>query len=241
MTLEFPAVESDPEPVPFDELPPMAAPVLVPGTPPPPEPEVAVPAGDGRPWKMTAAVVGAVAAVVAVIVVVTVATTTTKRQPAASSPSDVAVPVTSVEYTPTPAPATTPDLKPTDESSAQQLLETQVTNDRPLAEALTGSWVPQLSSKKLGLVADGTTYDHRAIWADFTNLRARYPDALLLWSGDYSSFRLTNFWVTVVPRSSSSGASANSWCDGEGIDKDGCYAKLITHTGGYADSTVLRK
>jgi hypothetical protein len=238
MTLEFPAEHPELEDLPLDALPPAPAPVLIPGPPPPREP-APIAAATTRPAKLTAGIVGAVAVVVAVVLVVTIAAVT-KDRPAGPAPSDVAAPAvtTSVEHTTAPA---TPDPRPSDEDSARQLLDAQVANDRPQVEALASAWVPQLSSKRLGLVADGTTYDHRAIWADFTNLRARYPEALLLWSGDYSSFLQANFWVTVVPRSYSSGESANSWCDSAGIDKDGCFAKRITHAGGYAGSTVHRK
>jgi serine/threonine-protein kinase len=237
MTLEFPAEHPELEDLPLDALPSAPAPVLMPG---PPEPApVAASADRPRPPKLTAGIVGAVAVVVAVVLVVTIAAVT-KRRPAGPSPSEVAAPAvtTSIEHTTAPA---TPDPRPSDEDSARQLLEAQVTNDRPQVEALADAWVPQLSSKRLGLPADGITYDHRAIWTDFANLRARYPGALLLWSGEYSSFLRADFWVTVVPRSYSSGESANSWCDSAGIDKDGCFAKRITHTGGYAGSTVHRK
>jgi len=237
MTLEFPAEHPELEDLPLDALPPAPAPVLMPG-PPPPEPAPVPATADGpRPLKMTAGI--AVAVVVAVVLVVTIAAVT-KRGASGSSPSDVAVPAvtTSIEHT---TAAATPDPGPADEDSARQRLDAQVANDRPRVEALANSWVPQLSSKRLGLVAGGTTYDHRAIWADFTNLRARYSGALLLWSGDYSSFREGNFWVTVVPQSYSGGESANSWCDSAGIGKDDCFAKRITHTGGYAGSTMHRK
>jgi hypothetical protein len=239
MTLEFPAEHPELADLPLDALPPAPAPVLVPGPPEPePEPE---PANGSR--KTAAGIAGAVAVVVAVVLVVTIAAVTSRR-PAASSPSDVAAPgtTTTTSAEPTSASASaTPDPAPTDEDSARRRLDAQVANDRPQVDTLAESWVPQLSSKRPGLVADGKTYDHRAIWADFTDLRARYPGALLLWSGDYSSFRQADFWVTIVPQSYSSGESANTWCDNAGIDKDHCYAKRITHTGGYTGSTLLRK
>jgi hypothetical protein len=238
MTLEFPAEHPELTDLSPDALPTAPAVVLVPG-PPEPEPEPA-PAGGPRPLKTTAGIVGAVAVVVAVVLVVTIAAVTSRR-PAASSPSDVAAPGTTTTTSAEPTSATaTPAPAPTDEDSARQLLEAQVANDRPQVETLAGSWVPQLSSKRLGLPADGITYDHRAIWTDFTNLRARYPGALLLWSGDYRSFSRADFWVTVVPQSYPSGESANTWCDSAGIDKDGCFAKRIAHTGGYAGSTLHR-
>ncbi|MDS0133213.1 MULTISPECIES: zinc ribbon domain-containing protein [unclassified Amycolatopsis] len=138
-----------------------------------------------------------------------------------------------------PAPATeTTSATPTD---ARTLLQRQVEQDRSSVEQLVGSWLPQLSAKKPGTLPNGTTHDYDTIWADFLANRQLHPDALLLWSGDYSSFRYADFWITVVPQQFSDGASANAWCDSYEIPKDDCYAKRLMHTGGYAGNTMLRK
>jgi hypothetical protein len=133
-----------------------------------------------------------------------------------------------------------PDPVPTDENSARQMLDDQLATDRGKVEALTEYWVPQLSSKRPGLVVNGTVFDYQAIWSDFAGLATRYPGAMLLWSGDYSSFKLADFWVTIAPQSFGTGELANAWCDSAGLDRDNCYAKRITHTGSYSDSTLLR-
>jgi len=243
LTLRFPAEEPALEVRPLDIQTPAPAPVLVPGLPEAAEPVVPVHQGEQRPqWHKSAAIVGAITTVVAVVVTVALVagshggpTTISAGSPVADS-SSVATDSPSASTT---LPVTS-DPVPTDENSAQQSLQNEVATDRPQVEALAGRWVPQVSSKRPGLVVNGTTYDYLAIWSDFASLKARYPGALLLWSGDYSSFRSPDFWVTIVSQSYDSGESANSWCDSEGIDKDDCYAKLITHTVGYADSTVLR-
>ncbi|MCR6481762.1 zinc ribbon domain-containing protein [Amycolatopsis sp. OK19-0408] len=240
MILEFPAEHPVLEDLSLEALPPAPAPVLMPSAPPPPEPAPARPKPNEAPQFKTAAGIIAAAVVVTIVLVVTIVATTKRTPPGGTG--DVAAPgtTTSVE-TATAADPTTTTAEATTEDSARSLLEAEVAQDRPQVEALVESWVPQLSSKRLGLVADGTSYDNRAIWANFTNLRAQHPGALLLWSGDYSSFRQPDFWVTVVPQSYGSGEAANSWCDSTGIGKDDCYAKRITHTGGSAGSTVLRK
>ncbi len=112
--------------------------------------------------------------------------------------------------------------------------------DRPAVEALADQWVPQLSAKRPGLVANGITYNYVEILRDFRTIHARYPDALLLFSGEYSSFKYGNFWITVVPLPQFDGESANAWCDSEGIGPDDCYAKMISHTVGYDGATLLR-
>ncbi len=184
-----------------------------------------------------------IAAIVTVVTVVALATTGRNSAPATVPPAALATTTTAATEAASPShtEASTADSVPTDEDSARRLLQNQVTQDYSQVEALSGQWVPQLSSKRFGLVADGTTYDYRAIWSDFTGLRTRYPGALLLWSGDYSGFRLSNFWVTIAPQPYSSGMTANGWCDSAGIDKDNCYAKRITHTGRDSESTMLRK
>jgi hypothetical protein len=126
------------------------------------------------------------------------------------------------------------------EAAAQAALNQQVAQDRPSVDGLVGYWVPQLSSKRVGMVANGIAYDYNAIWQDFQSLQGRYPNALLLWSGDYVSYASSNFWVTVIPAAYPDGPSANTWCDGEGIGANDCYAKFLSHTGGSTGTTLLR-
>ncbi|MEV6623198.1 hypothetical protein AB0M83_03960 [Amycolatopsis sp. NPDC051106] len=147
----------------------------------------------------------------------------------------------SVPYTYTEPPTSSaPTTSAGDETSAQSTLRQQVDTDRTQVEVLAGQWVPQLSSKNHGLVADGRTYDYRAIWADFTSTRQSYPSALLLWSGDYTSYTKGDFWVTVASRSFGSGAEANAWCVAEHLDADHCFAKLVSHSHGPKGSTLPR-
>jgi hypothetical protein len=128
----------------------------------------------------------------------------------------------------------------TDPAAARAALESQVAADRTGVEALVGYWVPQLSSKKPGLRVNGTVYDYPAIWQEFVNTRSRYPDVMLLWSGNFSVYQLGDFWVTIKPLPSTDGADANAWCDSQYIPKDDCYAKLISHSHPYAGATLHR-
>jgi hypothetical protein len=131
--------------------------------------------------------------------------------------------------------------QPDGEESALGLLRQRAAEDRSRAESLVGSWLPQLSAKRPGLNVNGVTFDHRKIWADFLAGRDRHPDVLLVWSGEFSSFRHGDFWITLVPTAYSSGESANGWCESAGIGRDDCYAKRLAHSGGYAGNTLLRK
>lgn len=246
VTLQFPVEHPVVEVSPLDAQAPAAPPVLMPGPPATDEqPALSSEEPDQRraQQKKAAAVVGAIAAVVAVVLTITLVASTDNGSPVTSMDGvrDPETTTTGSGTTQDAAPAPATSLAPTDEISAKRMLEDTAAEDHAQVEALTGYWVPQLSSKRLGLVVRGTTYDYQAIWADFTSLRRKYPGALLLWSGDYSSFRVKDFWVTIVPDSFGAGESANSWCDVQGIGKDDCYAKRITHTGGHAENTLLRK
>jgi hypothetical protein len=136
---------------------------------------------------------------------------------------------------------TTDPNQPLDAASAKVALDTEVAQDANAAEQLVGHWVPQLSSKRPGLVADGITYDYPQIWANFVQLRAQHPDVLLIWSGNYASYKLTNFYVIVVPDPYPDGGSANQWCDGSGFAPGDCYAKFLSHTGGSNGTSLLRQ
>ncbi len=139
---------------------------------------------------------------------------------------------------PLPTTTTTSNGDVTDEASAQAALQQQIDNDRASAEALVGQWVPQLSSKTYGLVANGVTYDYQQIWQDFQSISQQHPDALLVWSSDYSSFMLPDYYVTILPISYPSGSAAASWCTSNGLGANDCYAKLISHTAGPKGSSV---
>ncbi|WP_170231368.1 tetratricopeptide repeat protein [Pseudonocardia kunmingensis] len=112
--------------------------------------------------------------------------------------------------------------------------------DDPNVERLIGYWVPQLSAKKPGLVAEGQAFSPADVLADHMVLRSTYPGALLLWSGDYPSYRNGDFWITVVNQPSSTPKEANSWCDAQGIRPDDCFAKKISRTGDSMGTTAYR-
>lgn len=125
--------------------------------------------------------------------------------------------------------------------SPQAALQQEVDGDHHHVEALVGYWVPQLSSKTVGLKADGIVYGYGEILDHFNWIKERYPHALLLRSDDYASFKRSGYWVTVMPVTYTSGAEANSWCDYEGIDPDNCFARLLLRTGGPDGATLPRK
>lgn len=151
--------------------------------------------------------------------------------PTASLPSTTTTPTTIL-------PATTVDPITT----ASQALEQIRATDRSQVEALTGSWVPQISSKRVGLAADGIIYDAPAILAKHRRLTVdfAYDDIGLLWSGDYSTFKDGRYWVSITLTGYSTADGANAWCSQAGLGSDDCFAKLLSHTAPAAGSTKNR-
>lgn len=104
-------------------------------------------------------------------------------------------------------------------------------------QELVNRWVSQLSSKRPGLVADGRTWDDRAILEEFFAFRAKYPQARLLYSSQWPVFSQPGWWVTVGGEVFAGPEQALSWCRSEGYDRDHCFAKLISRSGGPQNST----
>jgi serine/threonine-protein kinase len=119
-------------------------------------------------------------------------------------------------------------------------LQQQAAADHATAETLVGQWVPQLSSKRLGLVVNGTTFGYPEIMADHQALRARFPQAILVYSNDYANFSGQDFWVTVEATTFPTADQANAWCDQQGFAEQDCYASRLTHTGGPAGNSKTR-
>jgi serine/threonine-protein kinase len=237
MTLRFPVEQPELRALPLDQLPPAAAPTLMPG-PPPPKPRLEPKKPQQKKTMMT---VGAILFVIATVVVIaTVSASHGNKSVASNGPGQVDNATGVIDTGAGPTTTTPSNSAPSTERSAKQMLDNEVANDRSQVDALTEHWVPQLSSKRVGLKVDATTYDYRAIWADFTSLRAQYPSALLLRTDDYSSYHYKNFWVTIAAQPYSTGEAANDWCTSAGIGKDDCYAKRISHTTGYTHSTLPR-
>lgn len=78
----------------------------------------------------------------------------------------------------------------------------------------------------------------RLRWADHQALREEYPDARLLWSGNFGSFEDGNFWITVI--ADSDPEDALDWCRSNGLGADDCCAKKITSGGDHEGTTRLQ-
>jgi hypothetical protein len=127
------------------------------------------------------------------------------------------------------APASSSASPGSDSASLRQLKQTAAA-DRGFVQAqLADHWVPQLSSKRPGVVDDGFHWDNTLTWQEVQRLQARYG-AKLLWSGDWSSFETSDFWVTVAPLTFDDASGALQWCKSQGFDADHCAATLVSVT-----------
>jgi hypothetical protein len=127
------------------------------------------------------------------------------------------------------------------EGTATYALKELADYDRGAVKAsLENFWVPQISSKKVDLYADGITYTNNDILRNHLNLRERYPNAKLVWANDWTTFSTPEWWVTVVGQPYYDGPSANQWCDSHGINADNCFAKVISSRFGPEGTTMMR-
>jgi hypothetical protein len=152
--------------------------------------------------------------------------------------------VTTQEWTPPPTTTdqtwTTPASVTPSTTVTEADVRGQVAHDHAVAEGLVGSWVPQLSSKSVGLVVHDVTYDYPAIMDDFRRLQTSYPDAVMVDSGDYKNFSRKGFFVTLKAEAFGSADQANAWCDQHGFAPEDCHAGRLTHTGGPAGNSKQR-
>lgn len=145
---------------------------------------------------------------------------------AGQSPSDGASPSESAESLP--------------DDPGKALEQLAKTDGATVKSDLDGKWVPQLSSKKEGLKADGKTWKNKDILAEHQEMREEFPRVQLVWSGDFKSFKEDNFWVTIVGIGYDSPEQALSWCSAHGLGPDYCYAKQLNTSGGYEGTTKLQ-
>jgi hypothetical protein len=139
---------------------------------------------------------------------------------------------------PIPAPVPSPTYVDPEAASYAQL-RAIADSDRPFVSAqLADHWVPQLSSKRPGIVDKGIVWDNVATLNEHLLLRETFPGVRLLWSGDWSTFDASNFWVTVAGVTFATADGALAWCTNQALGPNDCYAKLVSATHPVAGSTA---
>lgn len=157
---------------------------------------------------------------------------------AQSVPTQVSAATRTVTQTQTaaPAPPQAPRVDP--DAAALHQLRQIAEADRPYVSALLADvWIPQLSSKRPGVVDDGVVWDNARTLQEYLGNQQRFG-AKLLWSGDWSTFSASNYWVTVAPVTFNSPEGALNWCTSQGFDSWHCLAKLVSTTHPIAGSTA---
>lgn len=91
----------------------------------------------------------------------------------------------------------------------QELVELRDSDFPYVRVGIANRWVPQVSSKRVGLVAAGKTWTSADILRDHLALRQRFGGARLVWSGHWTTFSGPDFWVTVVGPAQPTAAEAN--------------------------------
>jgi serine/threonine-protein kinase len=147
---------------------------------------------------------------------------------------------TAAESPTSPVTTVTTTTRPVRVESAAEWLDGELTRDRATAEGLVDSWVPQLAAMRIGSVVDGTWIDHDAVRARLDEIRRRFPDALLVWSSDYSSFTLADHYVVVASRWFGNGSDAIGWCVQQSLPAEDCFAKRLSHSEGPDETTVYQ-
>lgn len=137
--------------------------------------------------------------------------------------------------------STSPAFVPADPAAAYAELRRQVVaDDSEVRSSIAEMWVPQLASARKGLVVDGVVFDYTDILKEHRALRQQYTQARLVWSGDWSVFKGRDFFVTVLAVPFGTAEGANRWCSQQGIDRDHCFAKLLSQVRGPEGATGHR-
>lgn len=129
------------------------------------------------------------------------------------------------------------------QESALEALRRIAAEDADAVEAL--NWTAQLSSKKPGTRDDGIVYDtYDKILELHLRHRSRYPQSLLVWSGDWPGSygeSSNDYWVTLSGDSHDAGEDVLDWCDSEGWGAGDCWAKRLARSGEPTDNTLHPK
>lgn len=125
------------------------------------------------------------------------------------------------------------DGSDTREESALEALRRIAAEDEAAVDAL--DWTAQLSSKQPGTRDDGMVYDsYDDILALHLQLRAQYPDSLLLdssdWPGTYGPSS-RDYWVTLSGGSDPTTQPVLDWCRSSGRGEADCWAVRPRRTG----------
>lgn len=137
------------------------------------------------------------------------------------------------------SPDSDPDEDNSSDTDARQELASLVEEHDQQLKSLEGKWVVQLSAKQVGTEVEGTLWSESKVLEEFRDNEAKYGDLALLKSSDWSTFRLKDYWVTVIPTGYDSPEPALKKCRDLQLDRDNCFAKLLSTSQGPEGATKL--
>lgn len=174
-------------------------------------------------------IIAAIAAVAVVAITIWAITTNTEKENT-SAKNGYSTPRSNGYDTGSPSQASPGGAAPTYRDPVQQLRQIADGDHAYVSAQLADHWVPQLSSKRPGVIDEGRVWDNAMTLQEHQQLRQRFPQARLLWSGEWSTFSAPDFWVTVVGITFPNSAGALAWCRDQGFDRDHCIAKIVSTT-----------
>lgn len=114
------------------------------------------------------------------------------------------------------------------ERYAQQALSWQLDHDRSAVSALYDTPTTQLSSKKYDMEVDGKTWKYNDIYAQYLELRAKWPRTVLAWASDYDYYTrngyASDYYVILSGETFGSKEEGRAWCSENGFGSNDCMA-----------------
>jgi len=137
--------------------------------------------------------------------------------------------------------AATPSSTPSGPASGEARLSQIGEQDKRTAEQkINGKWVVQIGAQKIGSAENGTRVTADSVVDTFEGEKATHPDALLLYTSDWSSYEAQGYWVTVIGKPYDSPEPALQVCDRLGLGSEDCFAKKVSNTVGPDGATRTR-
>ena len=120
------------------------------------------------------------------------------------------------------------------EAVALQDLGSIATQDQSQLTPILDQWVPQLSSKQVGLSDPhdlwwpNQPYTNQLILQGYQRWQSRFSNALIFNSSQYISHR-PGFWVIVVGQTFPDPNSVIQWCQSQNLSDNDCDAARVSH------------
>lgn len=112
-----------------------------------------------------------------------------------------------------------------------------VTSSSSVVDSVEGYWVPQLGAMRIGSGSSTDEWTEEDVLVAFEGYRARYPDAAMLWSGDWAVYTEPYWYVVIVASPAADPDTVLRWCRDEGFDANSCLAKKLSRDGSPQSAT----